>query len=107
MLRELEIADADLARVQDAMGPLRDTEDVLVIRGGALRFPKERWIEILEGQLGLIPDRRHFTPKWAADDGRRLERRARYDSNQDNDRSPKTENRGIKPMAADNRAWIT
>jgi hypothetical protein len=34
MLRELEIADADLARVQDAMGSLRDAEDVLVIRCG-------------------------------------------------------------------------
>src|SRR5205814_6664531 len=53
---------------------LRDTEDVLVVRGGGLKLPKERWIQVIETQFGLIPDRRHFTPKWAADDAKRLEK---------------------------------
>jgi alpha-ketoglutarate-dependent taurine dioxygenase len=74
MLRELEIDGMDLDAIGEALLSLRDSEDVLVVKRGGLKIPKEEWIRLLENRFGLIADRRHFTPKWAADDAKRMER---------------------------------
>jgi hypothetical protein len=72
-LREFPLQSADLDLIREAMAGLARSEDVVILKRGATQIPKERWIELLEHDVGLVPDRRHFTPKWAADDAKRLE----------------------------------
>jgi len=74
MLRELAIDGKDLDAIGGALLSLRDSEDVLVVKQGGLKIPREEWIRLLENRFGLIADRRHFTPKWAADDAKRMEK---------------------------------
>ena len=74
MVRRFEIEQIDVGSLRSVLHGLRGSEDVIVIGRGGRKFPKEFWIELLERQFGLIADRRHFTPKWAADDAKRMER---------------------------------
>lgn len=74
MLREIKFRTGDLGRLREALLSLRDSEDVLLLRQGAVEVPKEKWIDLIEAQIGLIADRRHFTPKWAAEDAVRMAR---------------------------------
>lgn len=74
MLRELKFRAGELGRLREALLSLRSSEDVLLLRQGAVEVPKEKWIDLIEAQVGLIADRRHFTPKWAAEDAVRMAR---------------------------------
>lgn len=72
MLREFKFKAADLDMLRQALLSLRDSEDVIVLRQGASQVSKEEWIPLIERKIGLVADRRHFTPKWAADDAKRM-----------------------------------
>lgn len=68
MLREIDVRAVGLSDIRDAMNSLRNSEDILVFPGAAFIFQKEKWITLLEESCQLLPDRRHFTPRWAAAD---------------------------------------
>lgn len=61
MLREIEVMPEDLARLDGPMAALRNSEEVLVLRRGAVALTKDQWFDLLQHRFGLIPDRRHFS----------------------------------------------
>jgi hypothetical protein len=71
MLIEMTIDHEDLPRIREGIERVKESEDWLVIRRGAKVISKDRWIELIEKECDLIPDRRHFDPQWAANDARR------------------------------------
>lgn len=71
MLIDITIDHEDLPRIRECIERVKKSEDVLVIRRGAKVISKDRWIELIEKECDLIPDRRHFDPEWAASDARR------------------------------------
>lgn len=68
MLREIRISADAPGELRKAIHSLKNSGDVLVLRGGAAKLSKEDWARILETKCELFLDRRHFLPKWAADD---------------------------------------
>lgn len=71
MLIDITIDHEDIPRIRDGIERVKGSEDWLVIRRGAKVIGKDRWIELIEKECDLIPDRRHFDPQWAANDARR------------------------------------
>lgn len=67
MIKELPFDRHKAAGLRDEIYSLRDSEDTLVIRGGARELDRDDWVGIITGPWELLPDRRHFDPKWAAD----------------------------------------
>ena len=62
MLRELKFRAGELGRLREALLSLRSSEDVLLLRQGAVEVPKEKWIDLIEAQAfrserGAAPDR--------------------------------------------------
>jgi alpha-ketoglutarate-dependent taurine dioxygenase len=61
MVREFDVSSGDLGQLDEAMQSLRSSEDVLVLRHGAIAFGRDQWFAMLQQRFGLIPDRRHFS----------------------------------------------
>lgn len=71
MLNTISMDHEDIPAIRDAMNSVKYSENVLRIRRGAQIISRDRWIELIETECDLIPDRRHFAPQWAANDARR------------------------------------
>ena len=65
MIREIPFNPRGLDALRDEIFALETSEDVLRIRGGAKEIDRHGWVKIL-ADMGLILDRRHFDPNWAA-----------------------------------------
>jgi alpha-ketoglutarate-dependent taurine dioxygenase len=59
-MRELHMQSTSLSEIRDAIHALRQSEEVLVIRGGALQFPPDKWKEILRDVCQLRLDKRQY-----------------------------------------------
>lgn len=71
MLNTISMDHEDIPLIRDAMNSVKYSENVLLIQGGAKVIARDRWIDLIEAECDLIPDRRHFDPQWAANDAKR------------------------------------
>lgn len=65
MIREIQFDPMRPDSLREAIFALETSEDVLRIPGGAKTIDRDGWVKILT-DMGLILDRRHFDPNWAA-----------------------------------------
>lgn len=59
-MREISIQTESLNEIRDAILALRDSEEVLVFRSGALKFSRDHWKDILKANCFLTHDQRHY-----------------------------------------------
>ncbi len=59
-MREINIQAVSLDEIRDSIHALRYGEEVLVIRGGASKFSRDKWSEILKNICLLSIDRRQY-----------------------------------------------
>lgn len=52
---------------------LKSDDRVLAIRGGAVERTREQWIKALSSLSEIVADRRHYAPKWAAEDAVKMQ----------------------------------
>jgi hypothetical protein len=67
MIKKLALDPRNPGAIRDEILGLRFSDATLHIPGGARQMDRERWIEVIMNDVGLLPDTRHFDPKWAAD----------------------------------------
>ena len=59
-MREIHIQTANLNEIRDSILALKNSEEVVVFRGGSAELSHSKWIEILKTECSLNHDQRHY-----------------------------------------------